>query len=461
MTNRITTIALLLLCAVAVHAEDVPRAASDALVRTETWTELWPDADGVLVSREVTGEIWTDALQAALTEHHRVHIPARAQPYYLDGPLVLRSGDTLTADPTAEIRLKPGTNTCMVRNENVVGFAEKAVPPDLEPDTDIRIEGGIWTTLATGDPGANGNMRGHSSNANYVHGTHGVILLHNVRGVVVRDVTIRQSQAFGVHLGNARDFVVDGVTLEEQHRDGVHVNGPAGGGVIRNVHGDSHDDTVALNAWEWKNYAPSYGPIHDITVEKIAGAAPDKASANSIRLLPGVKRFEDGNTLDCPIHDITLRDVADITEFKLYEQPNLELGRDKDFSIEPGTLRNIRMERLVFTRPGVINIAAAVDGLDVDGVDLRFAPRDDFKLIVIGPMSMTWRGGDDPAHGVEVFAPDRDVTVRGLRLGNVRINGEAVPDAEARFVAVRDQHINPDYPATTPRGGTGKAVLVR
>ena len=60
----------------------------------------------------------------------------------------MKSGQKLTADAKAEIRLKPGTNTCMVRNENIVGFADKPVPEDTQPDTDITIEGGIWTTLA-------------------------------------------------------------------------------------------------------------------------------------------------------------------------------------------------------------------------------------------------------------------------------------------------------------------------
>jgi hypothetical protein len=442
------------------HANAGDLSAHSSLVRVGSWTETWPTPDGASAEREVTGEIWTEAIQAALDRDHRVHIPARAKPYYLDAPLVLRSGDTLTADTLAEIRLKPNTNTCLVRNESIVGFNTRVVPADLEPDSDIRIEGGIWTTLATGPRQANGNKRGHSSKENYVHGTHGVILLHNVRNVAVRNVTIRQSKAFGVHLGNARDFLVDGVTLEEQRRDGVHVNGPASQGVIRNVHGDSHDDTVALNAWEWRNYAPSFGAIHHIRIDHVAGAPPDKPSANSIRLLPGVKRFPDGNILDCSIHDIALLDVTDITEFKLYEQPNLEHGRDNDSSIEPGTLRNIRMERLALSRPGAVRIAAEVEGLRIDGVDLRFSPADDFALVEIGPMSMTWKHGDDPAKWVEVFAPDRDVTIKNLHVGTIRVNGESVPDASSRFVAVRDQKINPDYPQSTPRGGTGKARLV-
>ncbi len=458
-TLPITT--LLLVTLTMAHAAGVSPAVSEALVRTETWTEQWPNAEGTMEARSVTGEIWTDVFQASLTDNHQVHIPARAQPYYLDGPLVLESGDRLSADPEAEIRLKPGTNTCMVRNARIVGFNTMAVPDELEPDSDIHIEGGIWTTLATGDKGANGNMRGHSSKDNYVYATHGVILLHNVRNVSVRNITIRQSKAFGVHLGNVSDFIVDGVTLDRQQRDGVHVNGPARSGKIRNVRGDSHDDTVALNAWEWKNYAPSFGAIRDIQIEQVSGAALDKPSANSIRLLPGVKQFDDGKILECPIQDVVLRDIKDITEFKLYEQPNLEMGRDKDFSVEPGMLRNIRIEGLSLGRPGVINVAATLDGLALSDVDLRFEPNPDYRLLQIGPMSMTWRHGDDPARWVEVFSPDRDVTVTNIQILNVTVKGVPLNDPMARLIAVRDQTLNPDYPQTTPRGGTGKATWVR
>ncbi len=452
---------LLFISLVTPGTADDSLAAFDSLVRTETWNETWLDADGRPQPHEVKGEVWTDAIQAALSRYKSVRIPEREQPYYLDAPLILQSGSTLQADPEAVIRLKPGSNTCMVRNENIHGFADQEVPADLQPDTDIVIDGGVWSTLAIGNRVVNGNLRGHSSKENPVPGTHGVILLQNVRRVTVRNITVRQSQPFAVHLSNAREFVVDGLTLDRHRRDGVHVNGPASDGVIRNVRGDSHDDKVALNAWEWQNYAPSFGPIHHVTIQHIAGTSLDQPSADSIRLLPGTKRFEDGRTLDCSIHDITLRDLTDIREFKFYDQPNLELGRDNDFSLTLGKLRNIQMQKLVFTRPGTIHVAAEVDGLRVEDVDLRFVPAADFKLIKIGPMSMTWRSGADPSRWVEVFSPDRDVTVRGFHLGKVTVNGQAVPDAEARFLQVKDQQINLDYPRTTPRGGTGKATLVR
>ena len=68
------------------------------LLRTETWTERWPNDSGEIESRTVTAAIWNDAIQATLDKDNTVHIPKREQPYYLDGPIVLKSGQRLIAD---------------------------------------------------------------------------------------------------------------------------------------------------------------------------------------------------------------------------------------------------------------------------------------------------------------------------------------------------------------------------
>ena len=449
--------------------ETRPTASSPAsienyrsLVRTETWTEAWPDASGKLETRTVTAEVWTAAMQAALDERKSLHIPARDHPYYLDGPLVLNSWCKLTAEPKAEIRLKPGSNSCMVRNANILEFNNRPVPEGTNPDNHISIEGGIWTTLAN-DVSSNGNERGRSAKEKPVFGTHGVILLQNVRDVSVKNLTIRQSRPFGVHLANAHDFKVENITLEKQRRDGVHVNGPASNGLIRGVRGDSRDDNIALNAWEWKNYAPSYGPVERIVIEDVTGSPEELHAANSIRLLPGVKRFEDGSTLDCPIQDITLRRITDIRDFKLYDQPNLELGRDKDFSQGVGSLKNIYLEDLVFNRPGSIQIHANTDGLVIRGAKLLFPTLAGHPLVEVGPKSMTYRGAqsNDPSRWVEIFSPDLDCTVRNLRISGVRHLSSQADLPDEQVVKVVEQRINPDYPKTLPKGGTGKGLWIR
>ncbi len=430
------------------------------LVRTETWNERWPTEKEKWENRSVTAEIWRAAIQATLDKEHSVYLPYRKEPYYLDGPLVLQSGDSFKADVNTEIRLVPGCNTCMIRNKNILGFANKPVPDNLQPDTNIKIEGGIWTTLATGTRENNGNVKGYSAKNNPVPGTHGVILLHHVSHVSVKNVTIRQSKPFAIHLGNVKNFLVDGLLLDGHRRDGVHVSGPASQGVIRHVSGDSHDDTVSLTAWDWRQCAPSFGPIHHLVVEQIAGAPDGIASADAIRLLPGVKQFADGTKLDCPIHDITLREITNIRDFKLYDQPNLELGRDVDFSIAIGKLRNIRLQQLKFTRPGSIQIAAEVKTLSIDDVDLRFPISDEYRLVQIGPMSQTYRHRKDPKSWVEIFSPDRDITVRDFHLGKVTHDGKIFSQANEKLVEVKDQKINQNYPQSLPKGGTGKAFLL-
>jgi hypothetical protein len=433
-----------------------------SLAQDSVWTEIWPDAEGKAQARKVHGNIWNEAIQTALDKDNAVHLPKRGQPYYLDGPVILKSGQKLTADPDTEIRLKPGTNTCMVRNEQILGFADQPVPEDTKPDTDITIEGGIWTTLANGVKDSNGNQRGLSSKKDPVPGTHGVILLHNVRHATVRNVTVRQSRAFAVHLANVSDFTVDGVTLDRHGRDGVHVNAPASHGLIRRVSGVSHDDTVALNAWEWKNYAPSFGAIHHIIIEDVHGSPDGVPSANSIRMLPGVKRFSDGTTLDCPIHDITVRGIADISDFKLYDQPNLEVGRDNDASAGIGTLRALVFENFTCNRPGSIQIHANTDGLTVRDVKLNFPLAADYHLIELGPKSQTYKHkSDDPATWTEIFSPDLDCTVRSLSVSGVRPQGAATDLSTDQVVHVIELKPNPDYPKTTPKGGTGKGIWIR
>ncbi len=434
------------------------------LVRTATWAEKWPDASGKIESRNVTAEVWTAAMQATLDSQGTLHIPARPQPYYLDGPLILKSGQKLSADPTAEIRLIPGSNSCMVRNEHVVTLNTNPVPADLPLDTDITIAGGIWTTLATADNESNGNLLGRSSGVNPAFGTHGVILLQNVRRVSVKNVTVRQSKAFGVHLANAHDFIVENITLEEHRRDGVHVNGPASDGLIRGVRGDSKDDDVALNAWEWKNYAPSYGSIERIIVEDVTGWPGDEHEGNNaIRLLPGVKRFDDGTTLDCPIRDVTLRRITDIRHFKIYDQPNLELGRDNDFSIGVGTVKNLRLEDLTFDRPGRIELHANTDGLGIHSVHVNHPITSDWHLLAIGPLSQTYKRGksEDAVNWTEIFSPDLDCTVRNLSVSGVRVRGAQADLPIDQVVTVIEQKINPDYPMSTPKGGTGKGIWIR
>jgi hypothetical protein len=241
------------------------------------------------------------------------------------------------------------------------------------------------------------------------------------------------------------------------------VDGPASDGIIRNVSGDSHDDPVSLTAWDWRQYNVTFGPIHHLTIERIVGAPEEKHGTDAIRLLPGVKRFSDGTMLDCPIHDITMRGITDIRDFKLYDQPNLEVGRDNDFSAGIGTLKNIVFEDLTFNRPGSIQVHANADGLSIHNVRVNHPITPEWHLLAIGPKSMTYKGasGTDPSRWTEIFSPDLDCTVRYVSISGVRTRDSQTDLPIEQVAKVIEQKPNPDYPKTTPKGGTGRGIWIR
>jgi hypothetical protein len=438
-------------------------------VRTASWTEEWPGEGGSVKTVEVIGEIWTDAIQAALDQLKMVVIPACEKPYYLDAPIVLHSGCRLVADPKAEFRLKPGVSTCMVRNANPVSGQAGPVPADSKPDTDLRVEGGIWTTLRTRiDPALhNGNVKGRLDAQDSVPGGNGVFCFSNVRGLWIRNVTVRQSTAFAVHLAAVSRFLVEDVTLEHHGRDGVHLNGPCSDGIVRRIRGLTHDDFVALNAWDWKNCTPSFGPIERIVVDDLSGA--DQGSA-TLRLLPGNKIFPDGSRLDCCVRDCVFRNISGLYAVKMYDQPNLELGRDNDYSDPIGRIANVHFRGVTIRRPeapATFQIHADLDGMTLEDVRLAFPRKDDYRLVSIGPQSLMFRTDpNNPMGWTEVFSPDKDCTVRHLTLADVKDQptgtGEGVPIANwESLVEVIQLKLNPDFPKTTPRGGTGKGIWIR
>lgn len=441
------------------------------LVRDGEWEEIGYGAD----RRTVRGRIWTDAIQRALDERLAVRLPACAGPYYLDAPLVLSSGQALIADPQAEIRLKPQTNTCLIRNRSVVSGQKGPVRHGENADHDLLIAGGIWTTLATADAKeSNGNHRGRADARDSCPGAHGVILLHNVRNVVVRNVIIRESRAFGVQIGNASHFLIENVRFERQRRDGIHLEGPLDSGIVRNISGFTADDLIALNAWDWRQYSVTFGPISHVLVAQVKGNAE---SCSTVRFLPGTKIFPDGRRLACDIRDCVVRDTDDVWVFKMYDQPNGELGRETDYADPIGNVRNVHLRRLTVCspalkrEPALIQVAVNAAGLHVSDVTLRLAAGQrlpaGYKLVQVGPKSMTAKcNPDDPSTWVEVFSPDKDCVVRQLRVSKVNIvragrhQPKRSPVPAANRVGVVEQKLNPDYPRTTPRGGTGKGLVL-
>jgi hypothetical protein len=137
----------------------------------------------------------------------------------------------------------------------------------------ITVEGGIW------DGNNEHNPRGREGDPNGYTGT--AINFVNVHHLELRNLTIRNPEAFSIRLGEVGDFVVEDIrfdhTVIRPNQDGVHVGGFCQRGVIRKLRAltprTTNDDMVALNADDATdrviNLGMKCGPIRDITVENL------------------------------------------------------------------------------------------------------------------------------------------------------------------------------------------------
>lgn len=445
------------------------------MVRKETVAIESLDDKGNEVTSNLKAEIWTAAIQSAIKQHKNVYIPNMGHEIYIDQPIVLSSNCNLKIDENQIVVLMPRTNTCMVRNENIVdGY--NGVPHAIQCDENISIEGGIWTTCANGSKNANGNISGYTDSSQSIKGSMGVIILHHVENVTVRNLTIKESVSFGVQIGDCTNFIIENINFVKQKKDGIHLNGPSEYGVIRGLQGkDMGDDMVALNAWDWCTSAITFGPIRNVIVEKI------ESDNNEIRVLPGRKVFSDGKYVDCDITECIFEDIKGIYTFKLYCQPNIANVTKgiNDVSGTVGTIKQLYFNNIEFGRirsnglnglpvRGFFEICADCENLYFDNISIDCQEKElidnNITLISVGPLSATWKNNsNDPKCWGEVFSPNAICEVNKVYIKNVQFKSEKKQYNIAKNLDLlaKEIHlsINNDYPKSTPKGGNGYGIL--
>lgn len=207
----------------------------------------------------------TASIQNALDGGNRtVLMPAGT--YKISAALKVDSHTTIKADPKAIIRLADHAGT----NVGVFLLTNRDVTAG---NTDITVDGGIW------DGNNEHNPRGREGDPNGYTGA--AINFVNVRHLALRNLTVRNPEAFSIRLCEVEDFTVEDIcfdhTVIRPNQDGVHVNGFCLRGVIRNLRAltprTTNDDMVALNADDATdrviNLGMKCGPIRDITVENL------------------------------------------------------------------------------------------------------------------------------------------------------------------------------------------------
>ena len=420
-------------------------------------------------------KIWRPAIQAALDKHKGVYLPKSEEIYYLDAPLMMDSGCVIQADPEARIHAIPTLRTCLVRNRNMLPGRIRPVylEDDASRDSDLVITGGIWSQESR----VRSEHYGASDEKHSIPGSAGVLLFSNVANLSITKVRVEKGAPFAIHVSNAKNVFVSDISVET-NCDGVHFNGPLERAVIQKLDCvRTGDDCIALNAWDWPQSGPALGPINRVLIQDCQSV---RGSLKDIRLLPGVLKYPDGTTIDCPISNVVIRNIKGFNYFKMYAQS----PAGAQHTCQVGTLDNIYFDNIQTALTGPFreswkeNFYGAMRPGDIGGIApfsiLANARNLTFEnltvasgcenghpcLFYVGPESAAFRWGKFGPDGkrlepLEIFMHDAACVVENIELRNIRNEkGEPYPEPEKLVKEVR-LSLNPDYENTPPRGGSG------
>jgi hypothetical protein len=209
----------------------------------------------------------TEALQRAVDGGQRtVVIPAGN--YVIRAALRLDSHTTIRAATDATIRLADSAGTSV--DTYLVSNRDSAAG-----NTNLVIEGGIW------DGNNQHNPRGDPAKMPCYTGV--AMHFNNVRGLVLRNLVLRNPESFAIRAIHLYGFRIEDIgfdfSVTRPNQDGVHLNGFCERGVIRNLTALSpyatNDDMVALNADDGDPATYVFmqgmvnGPIRDIRIENL------------------------------------------------------------------------------------------------------------------------------------------------------------------------------------------------
>ena len=387
--------------------------------------------------------IWTIAFQKAIDENEIVVVPARAEPYFLDGTLRIRSNRRIEATG-ATVRLVDGMRTVMLRNEGTKDGAMEPIPSGAR-DSNIAVVGGRWEDCCT-------RRAGYGSSGVYDVGARGfgnflgvstLFLFNNCDHVSLRSVTFARCGGFAVQAGMGDAYLFDGITFDSCFADGLHLNGGLTRVHARSVRGSVGDDLLAINAYDWLNSSVTFAPMRFILCEdmELVGGYP------AIRILPGTYRYPNGKKVDCSVSDVILRRISGVKTYKIYLQPpSYEIGQAPEWG-EIGTGGNIFFEQLAIDldKPsdmfdvymksdavrghfGAFEIGANLSSIIFRDIDVTFHA-DRFPLshlVTVGPKSVQVTANGKMR---ELFAPYLSCTVGEICFANVRFHG--VPPSES------------------------------
>ncbi|HOP11235.1 MAG TPA: glycosyl hydrolase family 28-related protein [Oscillospiraceae bacterium] len=169
-------------------------------------------------------------------------------------------------------------------------------------NNEISISGGIWD----GNNAGRCNVKAGLYDPNGYSGT--VLNFSNIRGLILRDMTITNSAAFYVRFNRLDGFDISSIRFSSDelrpNQDGLHFGGNVRNGRIKDItalsNGQTNDDMIAFNADDSmervENLDMSRGPIENITVENVSA----ENCYTFFRLL----------SITSPIRNIRIKDIS-------------------------------------------------------------------------------------------------------------------------------------------------------
>ncbi len=180
--------------------------------------------------------------------------------YLISKTLRIPNDTKVICSPRARLRLADGANCPIISN----------VDRGREFSRNITIEGGVWD-------GNNLNQQRAKCSKDIPLGGFGQFIVFTyVKNLTLRGMTIKDPESFAIQLTAVEEFTVEDLFFDfnkqRPNMDGIHVNGFARNGLIRNLKGETHDDMVALNSDEGKDYCDCCD-IENVTIENVYGGA--------------------------------------------------------------------------------------------------------------------------------------------------------------------------------------------
>ncbi len=404
--------------------------------------------------------IWTSALQAALSEHEIVHIPAGV--YLIDDTVVIPSNRRIEAEEGAIIRQAEGVRVLLLRNEHTADGTHAPIKDDVR-DTNISIHGGRWEESWR-------ERKGYGKTGMYdmdrsFYGVSTFMLFNNMDHLTLTNMIFAHTAGFSVQMGDITNVHCENIEFVKCYADGLHINGNTENLITRNIRGHVGDDLVALNMYDWQNSSVNFGPMKTVLCENLDLSEDSRYKA--MRIEPGTYYYADGAPIDCSLTDAIISHVRGIKTFKMYfqtppfntvtEQPEKgDVGSgdyiffediDVDLVSPVDNMAEYLNSDPVKGTMGAFEINSNIAHISFERINLTSYPEYPMScLIAVGPKSVRW---DEI---VEVFDPYLSSTVGEMTVTDVSINGIKPEDITPYIKVIAFDNLYPEVPSS----GKGK-----